>query len=213
MSGTAADILSIIFNTAIVVLTAVAMWGFFGHRGGSANMKVESVRCFEYFTVDSNLLVSLTACITIFFKIRQLAGFGAVPYWATLLKLVGVTAVSLTFVVVMVLLGPAAGYRLMFEGGSLFMHLITPIAAMLTFMFFDGGPALPWISLLFALIPTLIYAVVYFTMVIIVGKDKGGWEDFYGFNKNGMWYVSFPLIMAMTAAIAMLLRWAHNAFA
>lgn len=212
MGGTFADILSILFNSAIVAMTAAAMWGFFGHRGGSANMKVENTRCFEYFTVDSNLLVSICAVLTIVFKILRIAGAGEIPYWATVLKFTGVTAVTLTFVVVMTILGPAAGYRLMFEGGSLFMHLITPAAAMVTFVFFDGGTAIPWSCLLYALIPTFVYAVVYFTMVIIVGEKKGGWVDFYGFNKGGRWYLSFVVIMAMTALIALLLRLGHNAF-
>lgn len=212
--GIAADVLSLIFNIAIVVMTAVAMSGFFFRRGGSANMKVENARCFEYFTVDSNLLVTLTAAVMIFFKARALLGGPAeIPYWATLLKLVGTTAVFLTFLVVMLILAPIAGYGYMIEGGSLYMHLITPLAAAVTFIFFDGGPALDAVSIALSLIPTFVYGIVYFVMVVIVGEKNGGWEDFYGFNKGGRWYLSVVAMLGMTAVTALLLRLAHNAFA
>ena len=34
------------------------------------------------------------------------------------------------------------------------------------------------------MIPILIYGIIYFIMVIVVGIENGGWHDFYGFKKN-----------------------------
>ena len=49
-------------------------------------------------------------------------------------------------------------------------------------------------------------------MVVIKGPEKDGWEDFYGFNKGGRWYLSVVMMAVMTLAIAFLIRSGHNAF-
>ncbi len=54
--------------------------------------------------------------------------------------------------------------------------------------------------------PTVLYAALYFIMVMITH----GWEDFYGFNIGGMWYVSGILMFAATYAIGVMLWAAHK---
>lgn len=205
------DILALVCDIAIVAFTAVSMGEFWSLTGGKANMKVKDTRCFEYFTVDSNILVALTALIMIVFDVQRLVTGAGIPYWATLLKFIGTVAVSLTFFVVMLILAPYAGYKFMLEGCSLYMHLITPVIAMITFVLFDGANRLPWYTVPLALLPTVIYGIVYFIKVVIIGVEKGGWEDFYGFNKNGRWYLSCFMMLLMTSAIAVLLLLGHNA--
>ena len=38
------------------------------------------------------------------------------------------------------------------------------------------------------------------------------WEDFYGFNIGGLWYVSYVVLPAVTYVFARLLRALHNKF-
>ncbi|MBR6007021.1 MAG: hypothetical protein IK064_05275 [Clostridia bacterium] len=204
------NIISLICNLAVFVLTFLSLAEFF-LRGGKANMQVKDTRCFEYFTVDSNVLAATAAAIMLVFNVIALiSGVYEMPYWVMVLKFVGTCAVALTFFVVMLMLAPYAGYRYMLEGCSLYMHLINPVAAMLSFMFADFGGRLGPMSLVYALIPVVIYGAVYFIMVVGIGKEKGGWEDFYGFNKGGRWYVSAPLVLGMSFVIAFLIRLVHN---
>ena len=206
-------VLSIVFNLAIIVMTAVALAEFFSEIGGRANMQVKNARCLEYFTVQSNILCSLTAIFMIVFGVIRLAGGAPAPLWALILKLLGTTAVGLTFFVVFLMLAPYAGYKFMIEGGSLYMHLISPLAAMVSFILLDCGPKLPMWAIALALIPTVLYGAVYLYQVVVKGEKNGGWEDFYGFNKGGKWPFSCVLLLGMTALIAFLLILGHNALA
>lgn len=207
------NILSLVSNFLIFVLTAYSVVSFY-IKGGDANMKVRKEKCFEYFTVDSNILAAVASAVMIVFNIMSFSkgGFTA-PGWALVFKLVGSTAVGLTFIVVVTMLAPFAerGYFSLFEGTSFFMHFLTPVLAILSFVLFESGTKIGYINILFALIPTLIYAVVYFIMVLIVGEEKGGWNDFYGFNKGGKWYITAPVIIAMTALISFVVILLHNA--
>ena len=208
------NLVSAVLNLAVIVMTVIAMAEFTRPQGGSANMKVRSFKCFKYFTVLSNVLCALISAVTLFFAARALiTGVSSVPYWATVLKFIGVTAVALTLTVVFVMLAPAAGLKLLLEGGSLFMHLLTPLIAILSFTVFECANVLDWYSVLFALIPVACYAVLYFVMVMIVKEEKGGWSDFYGFNKGGKWYVSAVVVIGMAAVLAILIRFGHNAVA
>ena len=206
------NVLSLIFNLIIFGTTAYSVLKFFFAKG-DGNMEVERTACFRYFTTDSNILAALTSAVTVVFNVMGLVkGELFVPAWAEALKLVGTAAVTLTLIVVVTMLAPFAeeGYFSLFKGVCFFMHLSTPLLAIVTFSLLEASNRLGYILILPALIPTVIYAVVYFVMVLIKGEKKGGWKDFYGFNKGGRWYVSAPVIIAMTALIAFLLILLHN---
>ncbi len=207
------NVLSLISNAVIFIGTLVCLVIFFV-KGGEGNMKVSRFRCFVYFTVDSNVLAMLVSGILLFFNIKSLAAGGALvlPYWALALKLVAATAVTLTFVVTATMLAPFAkdGYFSLFTGTSFLMHFLTPVLAIVSFIFFENVAKVEYIMMLPSLVPTVIYAIVYFIMVLIIGEKKGGWEDFYGFNKGGKWYITAPVIVAMTAMFSFLLILFHN---
>ena len=61
-----------------------------------------------------------------------------------------------------------------------------------------------------ALIPVFLYAAVYLVMVVFIGEEHGGWNDFYGFVTRVPLWVSLVLILPITYGIAMLLRLGHN---
>lgn len=203
--GKVSDVISLILNLFAAFVTFGSIIKFFIKKG-DANMQVKKSRCFVFFTVDSNLLAAVVCLVMAYFKLRSLLPFGdgCVPEWAVGLKLVGTTAVMLTLVVVFTILAPntEGGLKTLLEGSSLFMHLLTPIVCMVSFVLFDGGSDLSYIWMLPALIPTFIYAVVYYIMVMVVGEERGGWKDFYGFNRGGKWYITAPVIFAMTAVLA-----------
>ena len=207
------NVLSLVSNAVIFFSTLICLVIFLV-KGGEGNMKVSRFRCFVYFTVDSNVFAMLVSGVMMYFNIKGLAAGGALelPQWAVVLKLVAATAVTLTFLVTATMLAPFAkdGYFSLFTGTSFCMHFSTPVLAALSFILFEAGVKLDYIMILFALIPTVVYAIVYFIMVLVVGEEKGGWKDFYGFNKGGRWYVSAPVIIAMTALIAFVEILLHN---
>ena len=197
------NILSAICNLISFTLVFISISAFYTAAGGKGNMQVKKKKCFEYFTVDSNLLAALAALVMLVFNVIGFFTGAAIPAWVMQLKFVASVAVGLTFFVVMLMLAPYAGYRPMLEGCNLFLHLMVPVIMMLSFILFDGGGRLPYWSLALALIPTAVYGAVYYRQVVIVGEEKGGWNDFYGFNKGGKWPIAFTGMIIGTFLICL----------
>ena len=61
-----------------------------------------------------------------------------------------------------------------------------------------------------AVLPVLIYATLYFIMVVVIGEEHGGWNDFYGFATRVPVWIPMIAIMPLTFAIASVLRLLHN---
>ena len=186
-----------IVNVLIVAFTAYAMSRFFT-VGGDGNMAVMNTLCFRYFTVDSNLLAALASLLLLAGQVKSLRSGRPPAPGLLVLKHVGATAVGVTFFTVFCFLGMLYGYRSMVQGGNLFMHLLTPLLAMLGFCLLEAEPPLrfPWVFL--GLIPTVLYGTVYAFLVVF----RKRWPDFYGFNMGGRWILSCVLMAAATLLIS-----------
>lgn len=193
--------ISLLLNLVTVILVTVSVAGFFFGRG-EGNMAVAGTRCFRYYTVDSNSLVAIAGIPMIVYDIRGLLSREtAVPDWVSALKFTGTTVVMLTFLVVVFYLGPTQGYEKMYAGHNLYLHLVCPLCAMISFCFCETDAPMPWKRAWLAELPTVAYGAVYFVMVIVIGAENGGWYDFYGFNMGGRWYLSIVGMLAATAVI------------
>lgn len=201
---------SLLSSLLIVVFMVKSLIGFFT-VGGRGNMKVRKTDAFKYFTVDSNMLMAAAAAITLVYNIRKAIDQSVgIPYWATLLYHVGTVAVMVTFSVVMFIFVPSTGLKFMIEGNSLYLHLISPLLALISFVCFDRGEKLGSEVIIIAAVPVLIYSVLYYYMVMVRGESGGGWKDFYHFNDKGRWYVSAVSILIMALALAAVLLIGHN---
>ena len=126
-------------------------------------------------------------------------------------KFIGSTAVTLTFVVVVLFLGPTTDFMTMVFGGtSIYMHFAGPLLAIVSFCFIEKIYRIEKKFLIPSVIPTVMYAVIYVTMVIFIGENNGGWYDFYGFNIGGFWYISCVAVILASLGLAALLRLIHN---
>ena len=185
---------SAVINEAIVFFTAVAMYALV-KRTPSEKLP----ESFRYFTVLSNLFCGLTALILLLCEL-----FGAMPAWAVVLKYVGTVAVTVTICTVFLYLLPATRSLegLLNTWPETIMHLITPVLAILSFLCFEKGDMTAW-AIPLGVLPVLLYGWLYLDRVVVVRA----WPDFYGFNKNNKWKLSFSLMAAGTIVVAVLL-WA-----
>ena len=117
---------------------------------------------------------------------------------------------ALTFLVSLFILSPAKGFVLIFTGSRFFLHGVCPILAIVAFCFFMSEKRLTIRDSLLALIPVLIYAIVYYVMVAVLGEEKGGWNDFYGFLSRLPHWIPLTAIMPLTFLIATGIRVLHN---
>ena len=182
--------MSIAFNLAIFLITAALMLRIF-RKGGAWNIE-NGKTAFRFFTVQSNVLCAVSALLMCFFP-------GVRAVW--LLKYAGTAAVCVTMLTVLIYLGPVYGYKKLLSGTDLFMHLITPLLALVSFAVFEKQ-GLSFAEALWGLVPVILYGALYMYKAVFAPKDKA-WEDFYGFNRTGKYYLSAAAMVAGTFLICL----------
>ena len=183
--------LSIITNLAIAVMVFGAV--LVHVRKNPAHL------VFRYFTVQSNVFCALS-CIV--FAIAKIAG--NVPMVVYVIRYVGTVAVMVTFLTVMFFWGPKEGtYKNLMSGPDLYLHLICPIAALVSYIFLDSTRMGIW-SVVCGTLPVILYGTLYMKKVVYTEGDRA-WNDFYGFNVDGRWKLSFLLMTVATAVLSFVL--------
>lgn len=169
------------------------------------------IRTFCMFTVNSNILAGLAMLLCLPYTIDGLStGYYHLPDWVVVLMHVAVTAVSLTFLVSLFILAPFKGFVLIFTGSRFFLHFVCPVLSIVTFCCFICSHLIRPVESPLTLIPVFLYAVVYLVMVVFIGEEHGGWNDFYGFATRLPLWIPIVSILPVTYGIALLLRLGHN---
>ena len=162
------------------------------------------IRTFCMFTVNSNILCAASCAFSL---IQTLRGRSFENKAAMLFRYAGTAAVTVTMMTVLLFLGPLYGYASMFSRWNLWLHLLGPLLAVVSFVWLERDGTFPEKKQLpLSMLPVIAYGIVYLVMVVVLGKDKGGWPDFYGFNGRGKWYLSYVCMLAGTALIGLVLR-------
>lgn len=154
-----------ILNLSIVALETAAMAGSFADINW---------RMFKFYTQDSNLLALIACAVLAVCDARALRQQKAVPLFAKVLKYTAVNCLAVTFLVVSCILSPMLysvgqnGLQQMVFANfqSLFMHVICPLTAVASFLFFEPEPSMGKNVIRFALLPTLLYAAIALTLNI-----------------------------------------------
>lgn len=204
-------ITAFVLNCLIVISTVLAVGVYF--VSGPNALGDSGTDCFKYFTTDSNILVALAACIMLPFNLRQAKHpEKEYPRWALILKLVATGSVTITLLTVVFFLAPIGamngglqGFLFYFSGNIFALHLSTPLLAIVCFTAFEREGELPRSSCLWALLPTVIYSIVYAVMVVFVGR----WDDWYGFTFGGKLYLAPASMLVMylvTYVVALILH-------
>ena len=198
------------FISLVLAGAAIGSWAHMVCAGGREQLSARGIGSLKYFTVLSNLFFGVTASVM---AIRQ---FCRRPVTDRLLrvKLAAVTAVGLTFSVVVAFLGPMYGYPAMLAAENLWLHLIVPVAAMLQFVILEADRTIPLSWTGTAVLPALFYGIGYYTNVIVNGRGTPPhMNDFYGFASWGIRAAAgvFGIIIAATWGIAAALRAGNQA--
>lgn len=174
---------SIIFNACIVILVAIScIW---------ALRKAEKKHfVFRFFTVLSNIFCAAASAALIVCSIA-----GSVPDGILLWKYTGTCAVTVTFLTVMLFLGPVSGnYKELLSRYDFFLHLVCPLLAVISYCFFEKRTA-GFYTVVYGVAPVVLYAGLYLYKVLLAPAGKR-WDDFYGFNRGGKWPVSVAAMIA-----------------
>lgn len=166
---------------------------------------------FRFFTTLSNVYAALGSLIALIYEIGMLAGNVAeIPAWAMGIIYSSSLTVAVTFVTVMVFLGPNAGYHDLVTGTGTHVHVVAPILAVAACIM-ESTITIPFWWIVWGVLPVVIYGILYLYMVVVRTEKNGGWEDFYGFNKGGAWKTSMAMMFAGGLVLSILL-WAGCRF-
>ena len=132
--------------------------------------KESGFACFKYYTQDSNLFLMFTSLL---YVISLLICDKKIPHFVSLLKYAATTSVVITFLTVVTILAPVmGGYRAMLlDGTMLIHHLICPIFAFVTFVFFEKHNLNGLKDALISMIFTCLYGVVAVTLNVLKIMD------------------------------------------
>lgn len=160
---------------------------------GDGGMSVSGRDSLKYFTVQSNLLEGAASVMWLMINGRKKVSEKARRF-GEVVKYVAGVCVGLTFVTVMVFLGPLYGYLSMLRGANIFFHLAVPLLAMAEVV--GGSERMGWRENLLAMIPMLLYSTVYLVNILVNGLGEPFQRDIYGFVTWGM-----PIGIGIFAAI------------
>ncbi len=182
---------SILCNLVIAAAVVAAAMG----HAKKAPVKV----ILRFFTALSNLFC---AAASLAVAVCRLAGNA--PDAVLILKYVGTCAVTVTMLTVLLFLGPTIGYKPLFTGPDLWLHLICPVLAIISFLLWDK-PDMPFAAVLLGMLPVPLYGLVYLYRVLRAPEERR-WPDFYGFNRGGKWPLSYAA-MTVGAAVVSVVLW------
>lgn len=202
---------SLTLNIIIVMLTIIAsiimFTGLKITHGPEPILETTKIGMFKFFTVDSNILIG---AISLMFAIKEIK-HKEITKTMYRLKLMSTTAVTLTFIVVFLYLGPISkdGIESMLQNSNLFFHLLIPILSIINFTIYERTDILKIKDSLYGIIPTIIYGILYTTNILIHvenGKISPKY-DWYWFIQNGVKtaIVVLPLMIVITYIISLTL--------
>lgn len=184
-------------------------------------MTVSGARCLIYFTNLSNILVSVSSACMLPQNFRNLnKGSNVFPKSVFLFKYAAAISVFVTLMTCVLFLGPMnvimnaamgsgislAPYLMYFRGNTFFLHFLTPLLAIVSVGCFERSTDFKKAHVWLGLIPTVLYSIVYFYQVVLVGFSNGGWYDSYGFTFGGK-----PFMAPVSAFLMYLGTWALSA--
>ena len=192
-------IASFILNilTFLLVLVGVIVMITIGSKAlGETNITV-----FKYFTFQSNIFMGAVALVYAVYQLLIILNKrDKLPHVLLVFNHVGVTAVGLTFLIVIFFLAPGYGFDKMYNNANLFFHALVPIVAMINYMFLEKECSFKFINTLFSIIPSLLYGIVYFIVVASLNAYGDINIDFYMFGANGPLIGAFNFIAVMSIA-------------
>jgi len=193
-------VMDIILNALVFAATLALLVGFARKDGEWTSGPLR--KAFRFFTCQSNVLCAAVCLLTALFGM-----FGPLPEWVWLLKYIGTVAVTVTMLTVFFFLAPSVGKgwakRLLGTPHDFIMHLVSPVAALVSLLVFERRN-MTFPQAMTGLLPVVLYGILYIRRTQF-GPKENRWEDFYGFNRGGKLWLSLICMLIGTFLICLLL--------
>ena len=167
--------------------------------------------CFCLYTQESNLLLLITSILYLYYTLFRHQN--TLPSLLSTLKYIAVCLLSVTFFVVIFVFLPMTlptdlqlAMRFLFGNANLFMHILCPILAVVSYLIFEHDYSPTKRDTLWALVPTFLYACI--SMVLNVAKIVCGPYPFLYVYEQPVWLSVFWFLAVLLVAyiFALLIR-------
>ena len=199
-------IISIIINLSVFLMVTLSIVYFFTTTETEGLMESTVFKCFKYFTIDSNVIAGISCLLlAIFQTISMIKNEYKIPRIFYLFKYISTTAVFVTFMTCVLLLGPTMGYIFIFKGVNFILHLASPLLCVFGLMFLEKEYSFTKKDNFLGLLPTLIYSCFYISFVLFLKI----WKDFYGFTFGGKYFLiplDFIVMYGLSYSISLILN-------
>lgn len=210
MKNTKTSLILNIIIFAFVLIATIFMYAGIEFMGHAALLTAESVKMLQFYTVQSNLLIGIIAGVMAIYEILYLNNkIKRIPNIIYLLKLIFTVGVSITLFVVVFYLAPITGKNAptLFMNSNLFFHLLVPILAIVSFIFFEKTNEIKFKYLTFAILPTLLYGI-YYAINAYSHVENGKIDiayDWYGFAQAGI--IGTIIVFIVVIGLSYLFGW------
>ncbi|MFT8870513.1 hypothetical protein [Liquorilactobacillus nagelii] len=190
------------FLTILMIFT-----GFFGV---GLSLKSQGTGAFLMYTIDSNLLNLIVNLLVLCSWIANVNIKKFLEHNILLtLRYTAACCLGLTFLIVILVLGPMMGYRqLLFTGPMIFNHLLNPLLAVGSYLLLNDQTKLNFRNNLLALIPTILYGIIIIVLnilKIIKGPYPFLMVRYQSLTTTILWIL---IILLINFIVAKLLQWA-----
>lgn len=208
MSSKSKTVLSLILNLTVAVVTTGIVISYFFVE---SPIRTDGWDSFRFFTTDSNVLAAIAAVIVAVYDIKILRKkIDKIPHVVIVFKYIASVGMALTFSTVMAFLIPVYGPALLLGETGFHMHVFAPLATIFSIMLLEKHSRIAFAESLLGMLPIVTYGAVYFTEVLLITEQNGGWSDFYAFNLGGYWYITLSAMLTVSFLLSQLIRLLHN---
>ncbi len=177
--------------------------------------RLAGIPIFMTFTGLSNIFMGLI-CLgcTLYRLIKK---DNKIPLVLFILKLLAVAEISITFIITATYLAPQLGstwWRL-YINNNLFNHLITPILAIISFVFLEEKKEIKFPYCFLGILPVFLYGIMYIINVYTHLDEHGHTDltyDIYGLMRFGVGVLALFIIgfFAFSFGLTVLYRFINN---
>ena len=193
---------AIAFNIAILILVIVAViWMMTDNSGLS--LTARKIQALRYFTVDSNILMGISAAFMAVAQIQVVKGKRkGIPTALYVFKLASTVAVTMLVTVFYLGFVIPTGFFSLFYHSNFIMHLAVPVLSIVVFVLYEKTTSIALKHNLFSYIPLVLYGIYYALATFSHMKhgviEKGyDWYQFFQLGTKSVLLV-YPLFAIFT---------------
>lgn len=178
--------------------------------------RMASIPYLMTYTGLSNLFIGIVSLMCALY--RFIFKKDTLNKWLFLLKIIALSQITITFLITATYLSPHLSYNWwkLYVNGGFFNHFVTPLTAIIGFLFFENKVESKWYHYFYSFAPIGVYGCIYIPNVYTHLNPDGSTSldyDIYGFFRYGIFvFILFMLFFfGVSFGISLLYRLENKA--